>query len=112
MDSLIPASKISNLTQGWFVGAVSDNFDERIDQKIFHAEIVVDTEKVKRETAKYKKIPEILGFRDSEGNDTMKERIQLNYERIKQEALQIVSDEKQRILSDPGLKRLIKEEQK
>ena len=31
MDSLIPASKISNLTQGMFVGAVSDNFDERID---------------------------------------------------------------------------------
>lgn len=40
MDSLIPASKISNLTQGMFVGAVSDNFDERIEQKIFHAEIV------------------------------------------------------------------------
>ena len=36
MDSLIPPSKISNLTQGMFVGAVSDNFDERIDQKIFH----------------------------------------------------------------------------
>ena len=42
MDSLIPASKISNLTQGMFVGAVADNFDERIEQKIFHAEIVVD----------------------------------------------------------------------
>ena len=36
LDSLIPASKISNLTQGMFVGAVSDNFDERIEQKIFH----------------------------------------------------------------------------
>ena len=46
MDSLIPASKISTLTQGMFVGAVSDNFDERIDQKIFHAEIVVDSAKV------------------------------------------------------------------
>jgi hypothetical protein len=34
MDSLIPASKISNLTQGMFVGAVADNFDERIEQKI------------------------------------------------------------------------------
>ena len=50
MDSLIPASKISNLTQGMFVGAVSDNFDERIDQKIFHAEIVVDSAKVSAET--------------------------------------------------------------
>ncbi|NCB45096.1 MAG: conjugal transfer protein TraG, partial [Clostridia bacterium] len=36
MDSLIPASKISNLSQGMFVGAVSDNFDEKIEQKIFH----------------------------------------------------------------------------
>ena len=30
LDSLIPASKISTLTQGMFVGSVSDNFDERI----------------------------------------------------------------------------------
>jgi hypothetical protein len=112
MDSLIPASKISNLTQGWFVGAVSDNFDERIEQKIFHAEIVVDTEKVKHETARYKKIPEIVDFRDTDGNDTMTEQIQLNYDRIKREALQIVSDEKERIKNDPELRHLIKEEQK
>ena len=50
LDSLIPASKIANLTQGMFVGAVSDNFDERIDQKIFHAQIVVDNAKVAAET--------------------------------------------------------------
>lgn len=45
MDSLIPQSKISTLSQGMFVGAVADNFDERIEQKIFHAEIVVDVQK-------------------------------------------------------------------
>jgi len=45
MDTLIPASKISNLTQGVFVGAVSDNVEERIEQKVFHAEIVVKTMK-------------------------------------------------------------------
>ena len=50
LDSLIPASKIANLTQGMFVGAVSENFDERIDQKIFHAQIVVDNAKVAAET--------------------------------------------------------------
>ena len=55
MDSLIPASKISTLTQGMFVGAVSDNFDERIEQKIFHAEIVVDNEAVKQEFIVFKK---------------------------------------------------------
>uniref|UniRef100_UPI00046A2BF5 conjugal transfer protein MobC n=1 Tax=Bacteroides propionicifaciens TaxID=392838 RepID=UPI00046A2BF5 len=55
MDSLIPASKISNLTQGMFVGAVSDNFDERIDQKIFHAEIVVDSAKISAEMKAYQR---------------------------------------------------------
>jgi len=59
MDSLIPASKISNLTQGMFVGAVSDNFDERIEQKIFHAEIVVDSAQISAEMKTYKSIPEI-----------------------------------------------------
>lgn len=41
------------LTQRIFVGAVSDNFDERIDQKIFHAEIVVDSVKVSAEMKAY-----------------------------------------------------------
>ena len=36
-----------------FVGAVSDNFDERIEQKIFHAEIVVDVAKVSAEMKAY-----------------------------------------------------------
>nr|WP_305888105.1 conjugal transfer protein MobC [Prevotella intermedia] len=57
MDSLIPASKISNFTQGMFLGAVSDNFDERIDQKIFHAEIVVDSAKVSAEMKDYHSTP-------------------------------------------------------
>jgi type IV secretory pathway TraG/TraD family ATPase VirD4 len=75
MDTLIPASKISNLTQGTFVGAVSDNFDERIEQKIFHAEIVVDNEKVAKETKAYKEIPVITNFIDQFGNNQMKEQI-------------------------------------
>ena len=65
MDSLIPQSKISTLTQGMFVGAISDNFGERIDQKIFHAEIVVDSDKVSAETSKYQPIPIIAPFTDS-----------------------------------------------
>ena len=110
MDSLIPPSKISNLTQGMFVGAVSDNFDERIEQKIFHAEIVVDNEKVKRETAQYKKLPQIIDFRDEDGNDRMQEEIQANYNRVKQEVQQIVTDEMERIKNDPDLCHLIKDE--
>ncbi len=111
MDSLIPASKISNLTQGMFVGAVADNFDERIEQKIFHCEIVVDNEKVKQETARYVKLPQIIDFTDKDGNDRMQEEIQANYDRIRQEVRQIVEDEITRIKNDPELCHLIKEEE-
>lgn len=109
MDSLIPQSKISTLTQGMFVGAVADNFDERIDQKIFHAEIVVDSAKVKAETAEYRKIPLITDFTDEDGIDRMKEVVQENYERIKAEASQIVAEELERIKNDPVLCKLLPE---
>ncbi|MDR0873118.1 MAG: YWFCY domain-containing protein [Prevotellaceae bacterium] len=110
LDSLIPASKISNLTQGMFVGAVSDNFDERIEQKIFHAEIVVDNAAVARETKAYQKIPDILDFRDKDGNDTMQAEIERNYNQIKADVKQIVADELKRIAEDDNLKHLIKKE--
>ncbi|MDR2058255.1 MAG: TraM recognition domain-containing protein, partial [Dysgonamonadaceae bacterium] len=110
LDSLIPASKISNLTQGMFVGAVSDNFDERIEQKIFHAEIVVDNEAVARETKAYKKIPVIAEFADDEGNDLMQQVIEDNYNQIKADVKQIVADELARIENDPDLKHLIKKD--
>lgn len=107
MDSLIPPSKISNLTQGMFVGAVADNFDERIEQKIFHCEIVVDNERVAAETKAYKKIPVISNFIDEQGMDHMKEMIQENYNRIKAEAKQIVADELDRIRNDENLCHLL-----
>lgn len=107
MDSLIPPSKISGLTQGMFVGSVSDNFNERIEQKIFHAEIVVDTEKVKREESRYQKLPIINDFLDADGNDCMKQTIQGNYNQIKEDVKQIVKDELGRIANDENLKHLI-----
>lgn len=107
MDSLIPASKISNLTQGMFVGAVSDNFDERIEQKIFHAEIVVDSAKVSAEMKVYKKIPVIAEFTDSDGNDILRETIESNYRRVKQEIIALVESETERIKNDPDLSRLL-----
>lgn len=103
LDSLIPASKISNLSQGTFVGAVSDNFGEKIDQKIFHAEIVVDHAKVSEEERNYKKIPIINGFKDKDGNDILMEQIQRNYDQIKADAQAIINEEMERIKADPEL---------
>ncbi len=111
LDSLIPASKIANLTQGMFVGAIADNFNERIEQKIFHAEIVVDNERVKRETGKYQQIPVITNFVDENGVDRMKEMIKENYDRIKDETRQIVDDELERIKNDPILCKLLPDQE-
>ena len=109
LDSLIPASKISNLTQGMFVGAVSDNFDERIEQKIFHAEIVVDVAKVTAETKAYQPIPVIAEFLNEDGSDSLSETIEANYKCVKQDILSLVASEIERIKSDANLKHLIKE---
>lgn len=86
-----------------FVGSVSDNFDERIEQKIFHAEIVVDNEKVASETKAYQKIPQILSFVDEQGEDKMKQQIESNYRQIKQDIVQIIETELERIKNDPNL---------
>jgi len=91
MDSLIPQSKISTLTQGMFVGAVADNFSERIEQKIFHCEIVVDNAKVANEN----------------GEDMMEQEIKANYDRVKTEVREIVERELQRIADDPELSKLL-----
>ena len=108
LDSLIPASKISNLTQGMFVGAVSDNFDERIEQKIFHAEIVVDSAKVSAEMKAYQPIPIIAEFTNEDGSDNLRETVEANYKRVKQEILSLVKAENERIKSNPKLCHLIK----
>jgi len=111
LDSLIPASKISTLTQGFFVGAVSDNFDERIAQKIFHSEIVVDNEKVSEESKNYKKIPQIVSFLDENGKNKMKEEIDANYRMVKTDILSIITTEMERIKSDPSLQHLVQKQE-
>lgn len=107
LDSLIPASKIANLSQGTFVGSVADNFGEEIDQKIFRARIIVDSAKVSEEMKAYKKIPVINEFRDADGNDIMQQQIDRNYSQIKADVLQIIEEEMERIKNDPELKHLI-----
>lgn len=109
LDSLIPASKISTLTQGFFVGAVSDNFDERIEQKIFHSEIVVDSAKLSAEEKSYQKIPDIASFIDDNGTDTMKQDIENNYRQTKKDILNIIENEMERIKNDPELQYLIQD---
>ena len=92
-----------------FVGAVSDNFDERIEQKIFHAEIIVNSAKVSAEMKAYQPIPVIVDFTNKDGSDNLKESIEDNYKCVKQDILTLVTKELERIKSNPILRHLIKE---
>lgn len=99
MESLIPASKISTLTQGTFVGVVADDINQPIEQKIFHSRIIVDVKKVKEEESKYiKEMPILLDYKgvpltDDEADGVLR----ANYNCIKEEVRAIVALESDRI---------------
>ena len=105
---LVNSALIPPTGQGMFEGAVSDNFDERIDQKIFHAEIVVDSAKVSAEMKAHQPIPIIADFKNEDGLNKQKESIEANYRKVKEEILSLVDSEIMRIKNDPKLAHLIK----
>ena len=106
---LVNSALIPPTGQGMFEGVVSDNFDERIEQKIFHAEIVVDSAKVSAEMKAYQPIPVIVDFTNEVSSDNLKETIEANYKCVKQNILDLVASEMVRIKNDPSLCHLIKE---
>ncbi|GAA4203277.1 conjugal transfer protein MobC [Pedobacter jeongneungensis] len=82
MDYAIPASKIATLSSGEFVGLVADSPDEKIPQKMFHAELQNDHEGIKKEEENYIPIPQI--------RKVTREDVQVNYLRIKKEVAELV----------------------
>lgn len=61
-DLIIPASKISTLTQGNFVGTVSDNFGQEIQEKRFFAKILINGKEIKEEESLYRPLPTMYSF--------------------------------------------------
>ncbi|MNR59459.1 hypothetical protein D3C85_1807200 [compost metagenome] len=68
---------------------------------------MLDNEKVASETKFYQKIPQILSFVDEQGNDKLKQDIESNYRQIKQEIVQVIETELERIKNDPDLRHLV-----
>ena len=85
LDYAIPASKISSLSSGEFVGMVADNPDSKIELKVFHSEIQNDHEAIRQEEAVYQEIPKIRTI-DSE-------IVQINYLQIKQDIQELLVSE-------------------
>lgn len=99
LESAVPASKISSLSSGEFVGVVADNPDCKIELKIFHSEIINDHDAIKREQDSYKDIAAIRKI-----DNTM---VQRNYLQIKQDIQDIVHTEMERLFNDPALTHLV-----
>ena len=109
LKDLVNSALIPPTGQGMFEGVVSDNFDKRVDQKIFHVEIVVDNAKVSAEMKAYQLIPIIANFINEDGSDNLKETIEANYKCVKEDVISLVKNETERIKSGPELAHLIKE---
>lgn len=107
LDMLIPSSKITTLSQGMFVGAVSDNFQQKIPQKIFHSQILVDTKKETLEKDNYKSIPILTSFTNYKGESLLDKAISDNYTKIKKDINSLVKNELKRIENTPDLAHLL-----
>lgn len=99
LESAVPASKISSLSSGEFVGITADNPDCKIELKTFHAEIINDHESLKKEQDAYQNIANIRKIDNS--------MVQRNYLQVKQDVQDIVHSEIERLFNDPALEHLI-----
>lgn len=99
LETAIPASTISNLSSGEFVGAVADNPDMKIPQKIFHCEIINDHAAIAAEEKAYVPIPK--------PREVSQRDIEDNYLRIKDEVASIIDEEMERIYNTPELAHLL-----
>ncbi|RKR84301.1 type IV secretory system conjugative DNA transfer VirD4/TraG family protein [Mucilaginibacter gracilis] len=85
LDFAVPASKISALSSGTFVGMVADNPDEKIALKVFHSEIQNDHAGIKAEEDRYQPVPVI--------NRVTAVDIQENYLMIKADVQSLIDTE-------------------
>ena len=90
LDAAIPASKIAALSSGEFVGMVADNPDQKIELKMFHAEIVNDHEAIRLEEEGYRALPQI--------RKVSEEEIRENYRRIRADIQELISAELAKLL--------------
>ncbi len=89
LDFAIPASKISSLSSGEFVGMVADDPNEKIKLKKFHSEILNDTDKLNAEMKGFKNIPKV--------SDVTHEQVMDNYFQVKLDIKALIEQEVYRL---------------
>jgi hypothetical protein len=99
LEAAVPASKISTLSSGEFVGMVADEPGCKITLKTFHDEIINDHDAIARDEASYDAIQTVRSVDQA--------MVQRNYAEIKQDIRDIIDFEMDRINNDPTLSKLI-----
>lgn len=99
LDQAVPASTISALSSGEFVGTVADTPDQKIELKAFHAEIINDDKALKREEEGYRPVPNVREISQDEVEET--------YRGIKRDVEEIIRMEMERVFDTPELGHLI-----
>jgi hypothetical protein len=99
LEMAIPISKISSLSSGEFVGMVADDPLQKIELKMFCAEVINDHDLLTREQERYKELPQfsVVSNADVAGN----------YLQIKKDITSIVQTELERMMDTPELTDLI-----
>lgn len=99
LDQAVPASTISALSSGEFVGMVADTPDQKLELKAFHAEIINDHAALKQEEESYGPIPKV--------REITQEEVEENYRSIKRDVEEIIRMEMERVFDTPELGHLI-----
>jgi hypothetical protein len=89
LDYAIPASKISALSSGEFVGMVADNPDEKIKLKMFHAEVINDSAAMNAEMKNFVDLPVVKKVTEQEIMD--------NYYQVKHDIQTLIEQEVYRL---------------
>ncbi|MGG7666811.1 hypothetical protein [Dyadobacter sp. BHUBP1] len=104
LDLAIPASKISSMSSGEFVGLVADNPDQCIDLKAFYNRIMNNYQALAAEAAAYKPIPVVRQV-----NAAIIKKV---FEQIKDDVREIIENEIANIKQDPARKHLLVDKKK
>lgn len=100
LEASIPASTISSLSSGEFVGITADNPNQIIELKAHHCRIVNNVEELAKEKASFKPLIEV-----PQANDPLE--IQRTFFKIKQDVQDIAEVVMERMLNDPSKEHLI-----
>lgn len=85
LDNAIPPSKIAALSSGQFVGMVADDPNEKIKLKMFHAEIINDTERLNADIKTFQPIPIV--------STVTQQQVMDNYFQVKYDIKQMIETE-------------------